>query len=72
MRGGQSVENRRQLLFRNLVFGAVLGAGIGALQVASTQSTTTNAILLGHIIGGALGGAVLVLLASTILRWLFK
>jgi len=49
------VENRRQLLFRNLVFGAVLGAGIGALQVAFTQSTTTNAILLGHIIGGALG-----------------
>jgi hypothetical protein len=66
------VEDRRQLLFKNLLFGAVLGAGIGMLQVVSTQTTTTNAILLGHVIGGALGGAVLVLLASTILRWLFK
>jgi hypothetical protein len=66
------MESRQQLLGRNLVFGAVLGACIGVLQVVSTQATTTNAILLGHIIGGAAGGAILVVLVSSIFRWIFK
>ena len=66
------VEQRQQLLLRNLTFGAVVGACVGVLQVVSTPGPTTNAILLGHVIGGALGGAVLVVLMSTIFRWLFK
>jgi hypothetical protein len=66
------VEDRRQLLFRNVTFGAVLGAAIGVMQVVTTPGPTTNAILLGHVIGGAVGGAVLVVLVSTIFRWLFK
>lgn len=70
--GRIGVENRQQLLVRNLVFGAVLGACIGVLQVVSTPGTTTNAILLGHIIGGAAGGAVLVVLVSAVFRWIFK
>jgi len=66
------VEDRRQLLLKNLLFGGVLGACVGVLQVVSTQTAPTNAILLGHVMGGALGGAILVLLVSTVLRWLFK
>ena len=64
--------DRRQLLQRNLVFGAVLGASIGVLQVVSTPGPTTNAILIGTVIGGAAGGAVLVVLVSAIFRWLFR
>jgi hypothetical protein len=66
------VDDRQQLLARNLTFGAVLGASIGVMQVVSTPGPTTNAILLGHVIGGALGGAVLVVLVSAIFRWLFR
>jgi hypothetical protein len=66
------VEDRRQLLVRNLTIGAVLGAGIGVLQVVSSTVPVTNAVLVGNVIGGALGGAVLLLLASAVLRWLFK
>jgi len=71
-RRGQSVESRQQLLLRNLVFGAVLGACIGLLQVVSSPSPVTNAVLLGNIIGGAAGGAILVVLVSGIVRWIFK
>jgi hypothetical protein len=66
------VESRQQLLVKNLTFGAVLGAAIGVMQVVSTPGPTTNAILLGHVIGGALGGAVLVVLVSAIYRWIFR
>jgi hypothetical protein len=66
------VDDRQQLLARNLTFGAVLGASIGVMQVVSTPGPTTNAILLGNVIGGALGGAVLVVLVSAIYRWLFR
>jgi len=70
--GTDRLESRQQLLKRNLVFGAVLGACIGVLQVVSSQAPVTNAVLLGNVLGGALGGAVLVVLVSTIFRWLFK
>lgn len=66
------MDDRQQLLARNLTFGAVLGAAIGVMQVVSTPGPTTNAILLGHVIGGAFGGAVLIVLVSAIYRWIFR
>jgi hypothetical protein len=66
------VESRQQVLWRNLVFGAVLGACIGVLQVVSSAGPVTNAVLLGNVIGGAAGGAILVVLVSGIVRWMFK
>ena len=66
------MEDRQQLLFRNLGFGGVLGAGIGILQLVSTQAAPNIGQLLGYALGGALGGAVLVLLVSAILRWLVR
>ena len=66
------MNDRQQLLVRNLGVGAVLGAGVGLLQVVSTQPAPNNGMLLGAAIGGAIGGAILVVLASTILRWIFR
>jgi hypothetical protein len=66
------VDNRQQLLVRNLSFGAALGAGVGVLQVVSTQAAPTNGMLLGAAIGGAAGGAILIVLVSAVFRWLFK
>jgi hypothetical protein len=66
------VDDRQRLLGRNLAFGAVLGVGIGVLQVVSTQAAPTNGALLGAAIGGAAGGAILVVLVSTVFRWLFR
>ena len=70
--GTSGMDNRQQLLFRNLGYGAVLGAGIGLLNVVSTQVAPNIGALLGSAIGGAIGGAILVVLVSTIYRWLFK
>ena len=66
------MDDRQQLLVKNLTFGAVLGAAIGVMQVVTNPGPTTNAILLGHVIGGAAGGAVLVVLVSAIYRWIFR
>ena len=66
------MTDRQQLLLRNLNYGAVLGAGVGILQVVSTQAAPNNGMLLGAAIGGAAGGAVLLVLVSSIFRWMFK
>jgi hypothetical protein len=66
------VNDRQQLLVRNLIFGAALGAGVGVLQVVSTQPAPTIGALLGGALGGMAGGAILVVLVSAIFRWLFK
>lgn len=65
-------EDRRQLLARNLSFGGLVGAGIGLLQAYSKGEAADTGALLGHMIGGALGGAVLFVLASAIARWMTR
>jgi hypothetical protein len=70
--GRIGVSERQQLLLRNLGFGAVLGAGVGILQVVSTQAAPNIGALLGGALGGMAGGAILVVLVAAIFRWLFK
>jgi hypothetical protein len=66
------VEDRRQVLLKNLGFGAAFGAGIGLVQVISVQAAPNIGQLLGYALGGAIGGAILMVLTSAMLRWLFK
>ena len=65
-------EDRRDLLHRNLSFGAVIGAGIGGLQVLTTQPDAAITTVMGHAAGGAIGGAVIFVLVSAIARWVLR
>jgi hypothetical protein len=62
------LADRRQLLLRNLAFGAAVGGGIGLVQAVSGQARHDVAAVLGMTLGGALGGAVIFVLASAL--WL--
>jgi hypothetical protein len=66
------VSDRRDILRRNLSYGAVIGAGMAGLQVITTQPGASLETVMGHALGGALGGAVLFVLVSAIWRWLFR
>ena len=60
------MADRRQQLARNLAFGAVVGGGIGLVQALSNPARTDPAALVGFVLGGALGGAVIFVLASAL------
>jgi len=66
------VPGRRQQLVRNLAFGAVVGAGIGMVQAVSSPSTLSAAAIAGVVLGGALGGAVVFVLASALWRMIVR
>jgi hypothetical protein len=57
---------------RNLAFGAAVGAGIGLVQVVSSPSTLSAAAIAGVVLGGALGGAVVFVLASALWRMIVR
>lgn len=65
-------EDRRELLARNLSFGGLVGAAIGLLQVYSKGEAADPGALLGYMVGGAVGGAVLFVLVSAIARWMTR
>jgi hypothetical protein len=66
------VQNRRELLRRNLSFGAVIGAGMAGLEVVSTQPEATTKTIMAHAAGGAVGGAVVLVLVSALVRWMIR
>jgi hypothetical protein len=66
------VEDRREVLRRNLSFGAVIGAGVGGIQVMTTQPDAGTAVIMAHAAGGAIGGAVVFVLVSAVVRWMLR
>jgi hypothetical protein len=64
--------DRRQLLLRNLAFGAMVGAGIGLVGVLSSSAPFDITAAAGSVIGGALGGAVIFALAAALWRMVVR
>jgi hypothetical protein len=66
------VDNLRQQLGRNISYGLVVGACLGLMSVINGPAALNLSIVLGATIGGALGGAVLFVLAAAVWRILFR
>lgn len=66
------MDNPRQQLRRNISYGLVVGACLGLMSVLNGQAVLNVSIVLGATVGGALGGAVLFVLAAAVWRVLFR